>query len=470
MREYLYQKLVALLKQDIASGRWQENEKLPSIRQLSEEHKLAKITVQHALHKLEAQRIVVAKNRSGYYVANTSNKNKAVESNTQIRSPRHINMPDLFYQVMSYSAAFDVYPSAPASHSHSPHIALLNRSIARAYREHNHHNSQYYASPKGAVQLRQQLSESYHQRGFHSDAENFCITAGCQNSLFIALMSTCQPGDTVAIESPGFYGVLQLLKQLNLNAVELPVSYTQGLKAQQLEKAAAKWPIKACIVTPNFATPTGAMMPEEQKQQLVLSAEQLNITLIEDDIYADLGFHSTPKPLIAYTSSSPIILCSSWSKSLSRDLRLGWITTNKDIEPLVQNKLVNHLAESQNSQKGMIDFIAEGHYSRHLSHFKQHLLKQRDQLITTLNTHWQTDCRYTVPDGGLALWLQLPAHIDTLVLYKQAIKENIVITPGRLFTNSNEFTNYLRLPFAQSIDKPRSQALLRLGQLIEQCR
>lgn len=234
-----------------------------------------------------------------------------------------------------------------------------------------------------------------------------------------------------------------------------------------MAQAAAKWQIKACIVTPNFATPTGALMPDSEKQQLVKVAEQLDIILIEDDIYADLGFHATPTPLISFESTKPIILCSSWSKSLSRDMRLGWITSNQDITELVQTKLVNHLADSQNVQIGMAEFIAEGHYQRHLSHYKQQLIKNRQELVASINQHWKFDFRYTVPEGGLVIWLQLPKHIDTLALYNKATELGIAITPGRLFTNSNEFTNYLRLPFAQPVSPGREDAIKQLGELIK---
>jgi DNA-binding transcriptional MocR family regulator len=468
MRQFLYQKVVDKIKSLIAEGQLQEDDKLPSIRTLSDDFQVAKITVQNALHKLEAEGLIYAKPKSGYYISAENKQQHVVESNTEIRSPRNIKLPDLFYQLMASSAAFDIKPDDHKHGYQSPHINLLNRNIARAYRHHNHQNSQYYGEPKGLLKLRECLVDSYRRRHYQTSAEQFCITSGCQNSLFIALTTYCQPGDTVAVESPGFYGVLQLLKQLKLNVVELPVSYTQGLQAEQLAQAAAKWQIKACIVTPNYATPTGALMPDSEKRQLVKTAEHLDIVLIEDDIYADLGFHTTPAPLISFESTSPIVLCSSWSKSLSRDMRLGWITSNQDITALVQTKLVNHLADSQNVQIGMAEFIAEGHYQRHLNHYKQQLIKNRQALVATINQDWKFDFRYTLPEGGLVIWLQLPKYIDTLALYNKAIELGIAITPGRLFTNSDEFTNYLRLPFAQPVSVERKKALKQLGKLISQ--
>ena len=465
MSEFLYEKLAYQLHQQILSGELAVGTKLPSIRKLSSEHEIAKITVQHALHKLEASGLIYAKAKSGYYVSEQPIKQPEA-NNKRILSPRTIDMPAVFQQIMARSAAFDISPNRKQQNEVNQHQVILNRHIARALRHNSHNNSQYYGEPNGDGELREQLARSYQRRQTQLSPEQFCITSGCQNSLFLALFACCKPGDKVAIESPGFYGVLQLLQQLQLQAVELPSSFTQGLSAEQLQQAAEKWDIKACVVTPNFATPTGACMPDPEKQKLVKVAEQYNITLIEDDIYSDLGFHHNPKPLISFASKAPIILCGSFSKSLSRDLRLGWLCSNNDLSAIVQLKLVNSLATSQGLQQGMACYLAEGNYSRHLAQYKQTLIKQRDMLINAINQHWQVEHLYTVPDGGLAIWLQLPKSCNTLDLYVKALTEDIIVTPGRLFTNSNRFDNYLRLSFAQPITGHREKAMIRLGEIV----
>lgn len=465
MSEFLYEKLAYQLHQQILAGELAVGTRLPSIRKLSAEHDIAKITVQHALHKLEASGLIFAKAKSGYYVAEQP-VNQPVANNKRILSPRPIDMPAVFQEVMARSAAFDISPNRKQQTEANQHQVILNRHIARALRHNSHNNSQYYGEPNGDIELREQLSRSYQRRHTHLPPEQFCITSGCQNSLFLALFACCKPGDKVAIESPGFYGVLQLLQQLQLQAVELPSSFTQGLNSDQLRQAAEKWDIKACVVTPNFATPTGACMTDPEKQKLVTVAEEYGITLIEDDIYSDLGFHHTPRPLISFPSKAPIILCGSFSKSLSRDLRLGWLCSNADLSAIIQLKLVNSLATSQSLQQGMAQYLAEGHYARHIAQYKQTLIRQRDLLINAINAHWQVEHLYTVPEGGLAIWLQLPKSCNTLDLYVKALAEDIIVTPGRLFTNSNRFDHYLRLSFAQPIKGHREKALLRLGELL----
>ena len=105
-------------------------------------------------------------------------------------------------------------------------------------------------------------------------------------------MATCKAGDIVAVERPAFYGVLQLFQQLKLQVIELPSSITQGVSAAQLNAANDKWNIKACLLTLNFATSTGSLIPKTEQQAIVEIANAKDIVIIEDDIYGDLGFHS----------------------------------------------------------------------------------------------------------------------------------------------------------------------------------
>ena len=465
MKQFKYEQLANILKSQIVDGKWRSDEKLPSIRDLADEYGLSKISVQKALHTLEARGLVFVKPKSGYYVSLIKSPPQIHRKLTPISKPKLVDVPEVFYEIMQRCAAFDISPSNLSAAQTSNHLLLLNRHISRALRQSPQSNAMYYSEPPGYEGLRHQISEHYRKRNFSVSPQDICITSGCQNSLFLALMVSCQPGDIVAIESPAFYGVLQLLQQLKLKVVELSSSYTTGLTADALRKATNKWNIKACVLTANFATPTGALIPSEEKRQIVALAAQKNITLIEDDIYGDLGFHSSVEPLKSFDQAGDVILCSSFSKSLSRDLRIGWIVANQQLKKIVHMKLVHQLSTSQAIQQGLSSFLAEGHFERHLHYYRKLLLKQRDQLINALNEHWRVPIKFTIPDGGLAIWVELPKEIDSLAIYHEAIEKSIILTPGRLFSTSNNYPNYLRLSFAHPTTGHRLQALIKLGQL-----
>ncbi len=466
MSQYIYQHLADKLRERISSGAWNPNDRLPSIRSLAESFNVSKITVQNALHKLEATGLINAKPRSGYFVSVREaklalNKNDTRAENT----PKLVNVPDIFHEIMQRSAAFDLAPTAPVAQC-SSHIQLLNRHMTRATRKHANRNTVYYGNPNGHAMLREQLAKHYKLRKLRVNDNEICITAGCQNSLYLALSACCKSGDVVAIESPAFYGVLQLIQALQLQVVEIPSSYTLGLRSDDVKKLLKKWKIKACVVTPNYSTPTGACMPLADKKSLYQLSVDYDFTLIEDDIYGDLGFHFTPEPIKSFDKTGNVILCSSVSKSLSRDLRVGWIMGGKFHDSITHNKLIHQLSGSQSTQEGVATYMAEGEYRRHLLHYRSALKAQRDQLIETINAHWHFSFNYTVPDGGLSLWIELDPRINAVELYNRALAHNITLTPGRLFSSSNNYSNFIRLSFVHAIDTQRLQAIKKVNELV----
>jgi DNA-binding transcriptional MocR family regulator len=320
----------------------------------------------------------------------------------------------------------------------------------------------YYDEPSGDSDLREQLAQRYRRYGCERNADDFCITAGCQQSLFLALMASCQRGDIVAVESPGFYGVLQLLEQLGLQVVEIPSSSITGLDADALERALQQWNIRACVVTPAYATPTGATLPVSTRKKLLLLAEQYDLALIEDDIYCELGFLGRPDPLKAADKTGRVILCSSFSKSLSRDVRIGWIDAGRWHNQVKRLKLVTLLANSRFVQQGLTSFLKDGGYDAHLRRQREQLRLQRDQLVRFLDENWAADIRFSVPEGGLAIWLQFPEGVDTLSAYGTALSKGVVITPGSLFSSTDHYRNYLRLSFLHPLTAARQNALRTL--------
>ena len=221
------------------------------------------------------------------------------------------------------------------------------------------------------------------------------------------------------------------------------------------------------MITSSFSTPTGACIPDEEKERIYQISVEHNFTIIEDDVYGDLGFHFIAKPIKAFDTEGNVILCGSFSKSLSRDLRVGWIIGGKHKAKINHIKLINQLSNNQAIQQGLASYMAEGGYRRHLYQFHQQLINQRDQLLSLMRQHWQFSYQHRVPEGGLSLWIGLAKNIDTIALYNEAIKHNIVLPPGALFTSNNEYSNYFRLSYVHPINNERLTALKTVNELIK---
>lgn len=470
-RDYRYQQLEAWLREGIAGQRWRVGERLPSVREMCKDRQLSKATVLHAYQRLEAQGLVEARPKSGYFVLPASlsrNQPLAMEGaiSGAMASPAPVTVSEVVMDIMTRGAAFDILPQTTTEHNNSVGIVALNRSIGRALRRQSAAAHHYYDEPAGDADLREQLAQRYRRHGCERAAENFCITAGCQQSLFLALMATCQRGDVVAVESPGFYGVLQLLEQLGLQVVEIPAAPLSGMDIDALEGALQQWNIRACVVTPAFATPTGATLLAHDRQKLLLLADQYDLAVIEDDIYGDLGFFTRPEPLKAEDKSHRVILCGSFSKHLSRDLRIGWIDAGRWSTQVKRLKLVTLLASSRFVQQGLASFIKDGGYDTHLRRQREVLRQQRDQWVNFLDQHWSQEIRFSVPEGGLAIWLQLPEGVDTLNAYSLALSQGVVITPGSLFSATDRYRHCLRLSFLHPLSVARQSALRTLSTVL----
>ncbi|OPX55317.1 DNA-binding transcriptional regulator, MocR family, contains an aminotransferase domain [Oceanospirillum multiglobuliferum] len=466
MKIYRYEALENELREQLLNGRYRNGERLPSIRTLCADYGVSKATVLHALHRLESDQWVVAQPKSGYFVQLPTIKSPKPNKVDTPVAPAPVTVPAIFRDIMGRSAAFDILPADGFAES-SQHLVLLNRLISRRLRTHPEQKANYYDEPAGKIGLREALTELYRQRLLNTTPEEICITSGCQHALFLALMATCKRGDTVAVESPAFYGVLQIMEQLELNIIEISADAEMGLDVTELAEKISRWPIKACVVSPNFGTPTGSQMPLASRQRLLQLALQHQFYVIEDDIYGDLAFGSeSPAPLKALDEHQQVILCGSFSKSLSRDLRIGWIMGAALQDKLVQLKLITQLASPQAVQGGLAQFIAEGHYRRYVAQYKQRLREQRDQLLYELKQHWGDKISYSQPKGGLCLWVELPAHIDTQISYQGLLEQGVVLTPGVLFSAHGLYHNYLRISFSQPLTTRRRAALHQLFQAL----
>lgn len=466
MSSFLYRSLEQQLADEIEQGRWQAGDRLPSIRALVQAHGLSKTTVMHALSRLEARGVIESRPKAGFFVR-ARYQPASITTKAPVPTPVPVSVGAVTQELMCRSAAFDISPDAAMKEPLSAGLLQLNRLVARELRRQKGLH-QYYDEPAGSPQLRETLSRRYKRQGCPADPADITITAGCQQGLFFALMCLCQRGDVVAVESPAFYGVLQMLEALGLKALEIPSDMVQGIDLDVLEQVCERWPVKACVITPSFATPTGALMPLDRQQQLLALAGQYDFQVIEDDIYRELSFSQSLSPLQALDREERVILCGSVSKTLSRDLRVGWVISSRWAAEIQRLKLVTSLATSRYAQQGVASFIDEGGYDRHLRRYIPQLQQQRDELITTIQHTWPEGIGYTVPQGGLALWVQLPDWVDSMTVYARAREQNILITPGTLFSATDHFRHCLRISYAHPWNGERKKALCALGAILRQ--
>ncbi|WP_448636596.1 aminotransferase-like domain-containing protein [Pedobacter panaciterrae] len=277
-------------------------------------------------------------------------------------------------------------------------------------------------------------------------------------------MALSKPGDTIAMESPCYSGILQLARSLGLKVIELPTHPITGIEIDALKKVVSK--INLCLLVPNFNTPLGSCMPDEHKKEVVALLAKHGVPLIEDDIYGDLYFGAQrPKCCKSFDTGGTVLWCSSISKTLAPGYRVGWIAPGKYKEQILKLKLVHAISSTTITQEAVANFLKTGRYENHLRKLRQTLQYNYQQYIDTIAEYFPEGTKTSRPQGGLALWVEFSKEINTTILFERALKQNISISPGRMFTLQNQFENCMRLSLGLPWSETLKQKLKLLGRL-----
>jgi DNA-binding transcriptional MocR family regulator len=276
-----------------------------------------------------------------------------------------------------------------------------------------------------------------------------------------------RPGDTIAIESPTFYGCLQAAERLGLNVVEIPTDPQRGLDLDALSKAISKHSVRACWCMTTLHHPTGATMHPDRKRELVRILSTHGIPLIEDDVYAELQFAAVPAvPSKAFDKSGLVLHCGSFSKCLAPGYRIGWVAAGRFADDLARRKIESSLGTSLPIQLGIARMLQIGGYESHLVRFRRFLANQQALALESMRRHFPAGYRVAAPMGGYFLWIECAPAIDSLVIHRQAVDSGVTIAPGPMFSARRQYRNYIRLNYGHPWTPEMDQAVRRLGQLL----
>lgn len=462
-----YEALAEHIEASIAAGTLQPGERLPSVRETIAARGVSPSTVFEAYYLLEARGLVEARPRSGYFVkAPAAGRNEPPPADPAPQS-REVVVNDLVLEVLGSIRERDVVPLGSAfPHPELFPLARLARGMGAALR----------ALPParllddlgtGNPELRRQIALRYVSNGVMANTEEIVVTSGAMEALNLCLQAVTQPGDAVAIESPAFYGCLQALERLKLRAVEVATHPREGVQLASLQAVLQREQVKACWFMPNFQNPLGALMPVENKRQLVAMLAQHQVPLIEDDVYAELYFGlRRPPPAKAFDAQGWVMHCSSMSKSLAPGYRLGWAAAGRFARSVEKLKLSSTLSVAVPSQLAVLRYLQEGGYDKHLRALRATLAAQQQRALRAIARHFPPGVRVTQPEGGYFLWLELPPAVDALALHRLALSQNISIAPGPLFSADQRFAHHVRLNYGHPTAQQLEPALKTLGRLV----
>jgi DNA-binding transcriptional MocR family regulator len=465
----LYHRLADELSSRIRCGVLRPGDRLPSVRSVCNSHRVSPATALQAFRLLEDRGEIYTRPRSGHYVSAHLGGRPMQEPAISRPSAKAIpvDVKDLVFELLESVKRSDIVPlgSAFPAPELFP-LARLARALHTATLKLNPHDI-YEQLPPGNSDLRRQIARRYLESGCNVDPDEIVITTGALEGLNLCLQAVTKPGDTVAIESPTFYVVLETMETRGLKAVEIPTHPRDGMNVAALAEALDRHPIKACLAMTNFANPLGSLMPEEQKRELVKLLEKRGVPLIEDDVYGELYFGAgRPKPAKAFDRTGNVLHCSSFSKCLAPGYRVGWAAPGRYAKQVQRAKLVTTISTSVPAQSAIAEFLKHAGFNHHLRKLRQALERQQGWMLQAVGRNFPKEIQVTRPKGGYFLWVELPKAVNALEVFRLANEKNITVAPGPVFSPQRKFENCIRLNYGLHWSPRVEAAIATVGGIV----
>jgi DNA-binding transcriptional MocR family regulator len=464
-----YEALAGEIAESIRNGVLRPGDRLPSVRQACASRGVSPSTVFQAYYRLEAQGLIRARERSGYFVA--AGVRQALPEPELASQPEEdavsLDVSERVFEILESTMVRDVVPlgSAFPSPLLFP-LQRLGRLMAASAQRLDPWSTVDDLSP-GNASLRRQIALRYLADGLQVHTDEIVVTHGALEALNLCLEAVTRPGDAVLIESPTFYAALQALERIGLEAIEVPTHPREGIELEALERAIGRHRPKACWLMTNFQNPLGSLMPDAKKKALVELLARHDIPLIEDDVYGELYFGDRrPMPAKAFDTAGLVMHCASFSKCLAPGYRIGWAAAGRFAKPVARMKLTTTLGASAPAQAGLAAYLEKGGFDKHLRKLRQTLASQQASFAQAVSRFFPPGTRATRPAGGYFLWVEMPRAVDALEIHRLALAHGISVAPGPIFSAQRGFSHCLRLNYGHAWDARTEQALRTLGRLV----
>jgi DNA-binding transcriptional MocR family regulator len=463
----LYLQVARQIEGQIRKGALRVGDKVPSIRGLQRQQGVSVSTVLQAYFWLENQGWIEPRPQSGFYVRMPfSQLVPEPEFQTSRSVPTQVGVCDLLNEVVNSIGDPAKAPLGAASACPSLYpVRKLNRIVQRITRENPTHSSRYDFT-MGIETLRRQIARRSIVYGCNFSPNELVVTCGGMEALNLGLRAVARPGDVIAIESPTYFAVLQIIDSLGMKAIEIPTHPRCGMDLDALDSAIRKHRVRACVSMTNGHNPLGYILDDNFKKNLVGILTKHSVPLIEDDIYGDITFNvNRPKTAKAFDTEGLVLLCSSFSKVLAPGFRVGWIQPGRFLDAVTRLKFITTIASPSLPQIAIAEFIECGGYDRYLRGLRTALANQTQVYSQAVIKYFPEGTKISRPAGGYVLWVELPESVDALKVYRMALSKGISIVPGLIFSASGRFKNHIRISCGYPWTDSTEHAVMTLGRL-----
>ncbi|WP_410477673.1 PLP-dependent aminotransferase family protein [Pantoea sp.] len=451
----LYYQLADSFAEAIHQGTLKPGKRLPAIRRVAQTHQVSINTVLNAWQLLEDRGLIEARPQSGYYVRSVLPAlTQPVPHRARIKDPssEKLDLIDQVFAAQNHPDYVNISLACPQDGELYP-SARLARITASLLRR-NPDLIGRYALPPGSERLREEIARRALHAGMSLTSDAITLTHGCMEALQLALRAVTQPGDCVGLESPTYFFLFPLLASLGLKALEIPTDPQHGLSLDALEMLLQEKRIQALIAMPSAQNPLGCCMSRQNKQRLAKLVNTYNVPLLEDGLYDELQFDWPLSPTVkSFDSAGWVIYCTSFTKTVAPDFRIGWIAAGRFHEAIARLKAVSSMAESRLLSETLAEFLANGGYDHHLRTLRRRYAANMDEARGLIARYFPQGTRATLPRGGFVFWVELPEQVDTVAMFHRLLQEQICVTPGALYSLSERYNHALRLSCCYPFDE-----------------
>jgi GntR family transcriptional regulator/MocR family aminotransferase len=461
-----YLQIANTLMEAIRLGRLPAGMALPGTRELAARIGVNRKTVQQSYDELVAQGWLTAEATRGTFVSALL---PVIEPVPAAQSPApgetmfelRRNKPDLPY--IAPAAGMLTFDDGAPDTRLMP-AELVARAHRRALLEAAHRNRLGYSDPRGLPTLREAVAAMLRaDRGLNCTAENICITRGSQMAIFLSARLLARQGDGVAIETLSYPPAREAFRSAGAAIHAVPVD-EHGLDTDALEALCRRETIRAIYVTPHHHFPTTVVLPPERRIRLAALADQFNFAIVEDDY--DHEFHFSHRPLLPLASAQGfgrLLYIGSLSKLLSPSLRIGYLVGTKSLidRAAAEIMMIDRQGDPV-TETAAAELMSTGALKSHARKVLRIYAARREFLAAQLKAAFGEGLSFTLPQGGLALWVNFEPGVDLEALSQQARGHGLAFTPGQAAATNGTRTQGARLGFGSLDETELVEAVRRL--------
>ena len=344
-------------------------------------------------------------------------------------------------------------------------VKEMKAAVDKVFEEHGQEAMQYGAA-KGVTALREVIQHHVKEKeNVDSELDNVLVTTGSEQALDLVGKAFVDPGDTVLVEQPTYLCALDVFRSYGANFASVEMD-EDGMKMDALEEALKANPNTKLIYTvPNFQNPTGRTMTEERRKQLAELAEKYDVYVLEDNPYGEIRFAGQHVPAVkSFDKSGHVFYMSTFSKTLAPGFRLGWLVADKAVvNKLTVLKQSADLHTDNLAQFAVAQFFADNDVDAHVKEISALYGKRKDLMLEGIKKYFPEGVKYTDPEGGMFLWVEVPGVDDTVELFKECLEHDVAFVPGDPFFAGEVQPGAFRLNYSNMKEDQIEVGLKRLG-------